>query len=154
MEQAMMDNVMTRKQAVSMVLDLYGRIDELNGALDDMSGRLSDATRATADGTKPDDGGLSERAAEVLPALLWEKVARYGQTVRVTACDDGSLSVERFDAWLTRRIDRDYLPDVISVNDAVEIMRDYALPIYDKQRTEAIADARAERDGKDGDEDE
>lgn len=151
----MMDNVMTRKQAVSMVLDLYDRIDELNGALEDMRGRLSDATRATADGcTNPSDGGLSERAAEVLPALLWDKVARYGQTIRVTACDDGSLSVERFDAWLTRRIDRDYLPDGISVNDAVEIMRDYALPIYDKRRTEAIADARAERDGNGGGEDE
>jgi len=148
-----MSDVMTRKQAVSMVLDLYGRIDELNGALEDMGVRLGDAERATADGTKPSDGGLSERAAEVLPALLWEKVARYGQTVRVTACDDGSLSVERFDAWLTRRIDRDYLPDGISVNDAVEIMRDYALPIYDKRRTEAIADARAERDGKGGGED-
>ena len=149
-----MSDIMTRKQAVSMVLDLYGRIDELNGALEDMGVRLGDAERATADGTKPGDGGLSERAAEVLPALLWEKVARYGQTVRVTACEDGSLSVERFDAWLARRIGRDYLPDGISVNDAVEIMRDYALPIYDKRRAEAIADARAERDGKGGGEDE
>ena len=148
-----MSDVMTRKQAVSMVLDLYDRIDELNGALEDMGGRLGDAERATADGTKPSDGGLSERAAEVLPALLWDKVARYGQTVRVTACDDGSMSAERFDAWLARRIYRDYLPDGISANDAVEIMRDYALPIYDKRRTEAIADARAKLDEDGGGED-
>ena len=148
-----MGDVMTRQQAVAAVLDLYDRIDELNGALEDMGVRLGDAERATADGTKPSDGGLSERAAKVLPVLLWDKVARYGQTVRVTVCDDGSLSVERFDAWLARRIDRDYLPDGISVNDAMEIMRDHALPIYDKQRTEAIADARAERDGKGGGED-
>ena len=148
-----MDDVMTRQQAVAAVLDLYGRIDELNGALEDMAGRLVDAERKT-DGGRPDDGGLSDRAAQVLPVLLWEKVARYGQTVRVTVCDDGSVSVERFDAWLARRIDRDYLPDGISVNDAMEIMRDHALPIYDELRTEAIADARAERDGKDGGEDE
>lgn len=148
-----MSDIMTRKQAVSMVLDLYGRIDELSGALDDMSGRLSDATRATADGIKPDDGGLSERAAKVLPALLWDKAARYNQAVRVTARDDGSVSVERFDGWLARNVDRDYLPDGLSANDAVEIMRDYALPVYDKRRTEAIATARKERDGKDGGED-
>ena len=151
----MMDEIMTRKQAVSMVLDLYGRIDELSGALEDMSVRLSDATRATADGgTNPSDGGLSERAAKALPALLWDKVARYGQAVRVTARDDGSVSVERFEEWLARNVDRDYLPDVLSVNDAVEIVRDYALPIYDKRRTEAIADARKEHDGNDGGEDE
>ena len=54
---------MTRSQAVSMVLDLYDRIDDLNGAREDMRVRLSHATRATADGTNPDDGGLSERAA-------------------------------------------------------------------------------------------
>ena len=149
-----MEAIMNRQKAVSMVLDLYDRIDELDAALEDMSGRLSDATRATADGTRPDDGGLSERAAKVLPALLWDKVACYVQSVRVTACDDGSLSVERFEAWLARRIDRDDLPDGLSVNDAVEIMRDYALPIYDKRRTEAIADARKERDGKGGGEDE
>lgn len=150
-----MNDIMTRKQAVSMVLDLYDRIDELNGALEDMSGRLSDATRATADGgTNPSDGGLSERAAEVLPALLWEKVARYGQTVRVTARDDGSVSAERFEAWLARNVDRDSLPDGLSANDAVEIVHDYALPIYDKRRTEAIADARRERDGKGGGTDE
>ena len=145
---------MTRNQAVSMVLDLYDRIDELNGALEDMSVRLSDATMATADGTNPDDGGLSERAAKALPALLWDKVARYSQNVRVTARDDGSMSVERFDAWLTRNICRDYIPDGISANDAVEIMRDYALPIYDKRRTEAIADARAKRDEEGGGDDE
>ena len=148
----MMDDVMTRKQAVSMVLDLYDRIDELNDALEDMSGRLSDATRATADGTKPNDGGLSERAAKALPALLWDKTARYSQGVRVTARDDGSVSVERFEAWLARNV-RDYLPDGLSANDAVEIVRDYALPIYDKRRTEAIADVRKERDGKGGGED-
>ena len=139
---------------MSMVLDLYDRIDELNGALEDMSVRLSDATRATADGTNPDDGGLSERAAKALPALLWDKVARYSQNVRVMARDDGSMSVERFDAWLTRNICRDYIPDGISANDAVEIMRDYALPIYDKRRTEAIADARAKRDEEGGGDDE
>ena len=150
----MMDDVMTRKQAVSMVLDLYDRIDELNGALEDMSGRLSDATMATADGTKPNDGGLSERAAKALPALLWDKTARYSQGVRVTARDDGSVSVERFEAWLARNVNRDYLPDGLSANDAVEIVRDYALPIYDKRRTEAIADARKEHDGKGGGEDE
>ena len=149
----MMDNVMTRKQAVSMVLDLYDRIDELSGALEDMSGRLSDATRATADGTKPDDGGLSERAAKVLPELLWEKAARYNPAVRVTARDDGSVSVARFEAWLARHVVRDPRPDGRSANDAVEIVRDYALPIYDKRRTEAIADARKERDGKGGGED-
>lgn len=149
----MMDNVMTRKQAVSMVLDLYDRIDELNGALEDMSGRLSDATRATADGTKPNDGGLSERAAKALPALLWDKTARYNQGVRVTARDDGSVSVERFEAWLARNVYRDYLPDGLSANDAVEIVRDYAIPIYDKRRTEAIADARARRDEEGGGED-
>ena len=150
----MMDEIMTRKQAVSMVLDLYDRIDELSEALEDMSGRLSDATRATADGgTKPDDGGLSERAAEVLPALLWDKVARYNQGVRVTARDDGSVSAERFEAWLARNVERDYLPDGLSANDTMEIVRDYALPIYDKRRTEAIADARKERDEEDGGED-
>ena len=150
----MSSDIMTRNQAVSMVLDLYDRIDELNVALEDMSVRLSDATRATADGTNPDDGGLSERAAKALPALLWDKVARYSQNVRVTARDDGSMSVERFDAWLTRNICRDYIPDGISANDAVEIMRDYALPIYDKRRTEAIADARAKRDEEGGGDDE
>lgn len=149
-----MEATINRQKAVAMVLDLYDRIDELDAALEDMSGRLSDATRATADGTRPDDGGLSERAAKVLPALLWEKVSCYVQTVSVTACDDGSLSVERFEAWLARRIDRDCLPDGISVNDAVEIMRDYTLPIYDERRTEAIAYARKERDGKGGGEDE
>lgn len=149
-----MSNVMTRQQAVAAVLDLYGRIDELNDALEDMSGRLSDATRATADGIKPDDGGLSERAAKALPALLWDKVARYSQGVRVTARDDGSVSAERFEEWLARNVYRDYLPGGLSANDAVEIMHDYALPIYDKRRTEAIADARAKHDGKDGGEDE
>ena len=148
-----MGDVMTRQQAVAAVLDLYGWIDELSGALEDMAGRLVDAERKTDDG-RPDDGGLSDRAAKVLPVLLWEKVARYGLSVRVTVCDDGSLSVERFDAWLGHVLVRDYLPDGISVNDAVEIMRDHALTIYDKQRTEAIADARAERDGKDGGKDE
>ena len=151
----MMDDVMTRKQAVSMVLDLYDRIDELNDALEDMSGRLSDATRATADGgTNPSDGGLSERAAKALPALLWDKVARYSHGVRVTARDDGSVSAERFEAWLARNVYRDYLPDGLSANDAVEIVRDYALTVYDKRRTEAIADARARRDEEDGDKDE
>lgn len=148
-----MGDVMTRQQAVAAVLDLYGRIDELNGALEDMAGRLADAGRRTDDG-RPDDGGLSGRAAKVLPVLLWEKVAGYGLSVRIVSGDEGPVKTETFDAWLGHVLVRDYLPDGLSFSDVASVCRDYATPIYERNRAKAVADAIAERDEKDGGEDE
>lgn len=153
MEQAMMDNVMTRQQAVSMVLDLYGRIDELDAALDDMAGRLADAERNAA-GEHPGDGGLSERVAKVLPALLWDKACPYGRGVRVMDNDDGTFQVEDFGAWLSHSISKDYVPDGLSLDDAKKILHDYAMTVYRENRESALADARARHDAEGGGEDE
>lgn len=148
-----METVMNRQKAVSEVLALYDRIDELNGALDDMAGRLAEAERNAA-GERPDDDGLSERAAKVLPALLWDKVARYGRSVRVMDNDDGTFRVEDFGAWLSHSISNDYVPDCLSLNDAKEILHDYAMTVYRENRESALADARARHDAEGGGEDE
>lgn len=144
---------MTRKQAVAAVLDIYGRIDELDAALDDMAGRLAEAERNGAEG-HPGDGGLSERVAKVLPALLWEKVTPYGRSVRVMDDDDGTFRVEDFGAWLSHSISKDYVPDGLSLNDAKEILHDYAMTVYRENRESALAAARARHDAEGGGEDE
>lgn len=148
-----METVMTRQKAVSEVLALYDRIDELNGALDDMAGRLAEAERNAA-GERPDDGGLSERVAKVLPALLWEKVCTYGRSVRVMDNDDGTFRAEDFGAWLSHSMSKDYVPDGLSFNDAKEILHDYAMTVYRENRESALAAARARRDAEGGGEDE
>lgn len=152
MEQ-IMETVMNRQKAVAEVLALYDRIDELNGALDDMSGRLAEAERNSADG-HPGDGGLSERAMKMLPALLWEKVSPYGRSVRVMDNDDGTFKADDFGQWLSRAIDRDRVPDGLSLDDAKEIIRDYAATVYKQSRESALADARARHDAEGGGEDE
>lgn len=148
-----MSNVMTRQQAVAAVLDLYGRIDELNDALEDMAEKLIEAERKTDDG-RPDDGGLSDRAAKVLPVMLWKKVSGCAPSVTVTSSDDGTISTETFDAWIKRAIYRDYIPDGLSCDDVARICKHHATQTYERERDEAIADARAKRDEKDGGEDE
>lgn len=123
---------MTMQQAVAAVLDLYGRIDELDATLDDMAKRL----------------------AKVLPALLWEKVTPYGKSVRVMDNDDGTFRVEDFGAWLSHSISKDYVPDGLSLNDAKEILHDYAMTVYRENRESALAAARARHDAEGGGEDE
>ena len=132
LERGVVSNVMTMQQAVAAVLDLYGRIDELDATLDDMAKRL----------------------AKVLPALLWEKVTPYGKSVRVMDNDDGTFRVEDFGAWLSHSISKDYVPDGLSLNDAKEILHDYAMTVYRENRESALAAARARHDAEGGGEDE
>lgn len=148
-----MEAIMNRQKAVSEVLALYDRIDELNGALDDMAGRLAEAERNAA-GEHPGDGGLSERVAKVLPALLWDKAAPYRNGVSVTDNNDGTYKVEDFATWISYVIDRDRIPDCLSLNDAKEILHDYAMTVYRENRESALADARARHDAEGGGEDE
>ena len=77
-----------------------------------------------------------------------------GRNVRVTDKADGTAKAEDFDTWLGHTVDKDHIPDGLSLNDAKEIMHDYAMTFYGKKRESALSAARAKHDADGGGEDE
>ena len=134
------DNMLKRQDFISDVLDLYDYIDTLEIENQDLKNKLPTRRPKDKDITYIDVLMIKEGKEKIFHDVVrsWNRVeCNYNE-------DTEQYDVTPFNKWVGRKIDKDYLPKVMSYDDFVTYFKYELSEMYKKEKEEALRKEKEE----------